>query len=84
MRSLCRQHLDLHSHGLRHHQDIRKDDRSVQQARVPTNRLHGDFRGQLGVAAAFEEVVVFANLAEFCRAVQKSAGLVVSRRYFAR
>ena len=65
-------HLDHHAHGLRDDEDVGEDDGGVDQAGEALNGLQGQGGGDLGVAAALEEVaagfgfVVFGQVAAGC------------------
>ena len=63
-----RVHEDLHAHGLRDHEDIAEDDGSVEQARIPSDRLERDLARKAGRAADLEKLVLRANCAELCQA----------------
>jgi hypothetical protein len=69
VRALLVHHLNLHAHGLRDDEDVGEDNGRVQQAGEALDRLQGQRRGDLGVAAALEEVagalgfVVFGEVA---------------------
>lgn len=73
MRALLVDHLDGHAHGLRDDEDVGEDDGGIDEAGIAADGLESDFRGDFGIAAAFEEVslalglVVFREIAASCQ-----------------
>lgn len=59
-------HLDGQTHGFGDDEDIAKDDGGVEETFESTDRLHGQFAGDLGGLAAFEKAVIFPDSEEFC------------------
>jgi hypothetical protein len=54
--SLLVDHLDDHTHGLRDDQNVGEDDGGIDKAFITFDGLESQGRGDLGCAAAFEEV----------------------------
>lgn len=73
VRSFLIHHLDNHPHGLRDDQDIREDNGGVEEPGEALDGLQGQGRGDLGVAAALEEVsralglMILGQVAASCR-----------------
>ena len=61
-----RVHEDLHAHGLRNHEDVAEDYGSVEQARIPPDRLERDLARERWRAADFKKLVLRADRAELC------------------
>ena len=49
-------HFDLKAHGLWNHQNVREDNRSVDETVEMLNGLDGDFGSNLGITASLEKV----------------------------
>lgn len=65
MRSGTWSHFNGQSHGLRDDQDVGEDDRGVQQTRVASDGLHGEFAREVWCPTDCEERVIFAHGQEF-------------------
>jgi hypothetical protein len=59
-------HADLEAHRLRDDKDVAEDDRGVEEALVPPERLERDLACELGRPADLEELVLCAHLPELC------------------
>jgi hypothetical protein len=62
-----RVHEDLHTHGLRDHEDVAEDYGGVEQARIPPDRLESDLARERWRAADIKKLVLRADRAELCR-----------------
>jgi hypothetical protein len=58
-------HDDLHTHRLGNHKDVGEDDGGIDEASISIDWLEGKVGGNLGAAAAFEEVVLALLLVVF-------------------
>lgn len=62
VRALLVDHLDGHAHGLGDDEDVGEDDGSVEEAGIALDGLQGQGGGDLGVAAALEEITAALGL----------------------
>ena len=63
----CGVHEDLHAHRLWDDEDVTKDDRGVDEAKVSPYRLERDLARKRGRPADLEKLVLSPNGAELCR-----------------
>ena len=57
-------HDHIHTHGLRHDEDVGEDDGCIEQAGVPPDGLHGDLGCEMRRTAYLEKFVAFTGFSE--------------------
>ena len=75
----CGVHEDLHAHCLRDDEDVAKDDRGVDEAKVSPYRLERDLTRKRGRPADLEKLVLSPDGAELCRFLREQGSVDQSK-----